>query len=91
MFGPNESRNVYADEPKRRALLCDAECARNRYIWRRLGYGGWDGRRVIGYDNERGKGDHRHYGSREEPYVFSTAEQMVTDFLDDVERVRSVK
>ena len=37
------------------------------------------GRRVIGYDNERGKGDHRHYGSREEPYEFSTAERMVAD------------
>ena len=52
---------------------------------------GRDGRRVIGYDNERGKGDHRHYGSREEPYEFSTAERMVADFLDDVERERSVK
>ena len=52
---------------------------------------GRDGRRVIGYDNERGKGDHRHYGSREEPYVFLTVERMVADFLDDVERERSVK
>jgi allantoicase len=52
---------------------------------------GRDGRRVIGYDNEWGKGDHRHYGSRKEPYAFSTAEQMVADFLDDVERERSVK
>jgi hypothetical protein len=52
---------------------------------------GREGRRVIGYDNERGKGDHRHYGSHEEPYVFSTAERMVADFLDDVERERSVK
>jgi hypothetical protein len=39
---------------------------------------------VIGYDNERGKSDHRHYGSREEPYACSTAERMVADFLDDV-------
>ena len=23
---------------------------------------GFPGRRLIGYDNERGKGDHRHYG-----------------------------
>ena len=46
------------------------------------------GQRIIGYDNERGKGDHRHYGNREEPYKFSTPEQMVADFLDDVERER---
>ena len=46
------------------------------------------GQRIIGYDNERGKGDHRHYGNREEPDEFSTPEQMVADFLDDVERER---
>ena len=31
-------------------------------------YFGRDGKRLVGYDNERGKGDHRHYGSVEEPY-----------------------
>jgi hypothetical protein len=46
------------------------------------------GQRIIGYDNERGKGDHRHYREREEPYAFSTPEQMVADFLDDVEPER---
>ncbi|MCL2829907.1 MAG: DUF6516 family protein [Betaproteobacteria bacterium] len=49
---------------------------------------GFSGERIIGYDNERGKGDHRHYREREEPYVFSTAERLVADFLDDVERER---
>jgi hypothetical protein len=50
---------------------------------------GRNGRRIIGYDNERGKGDHRHYGEREEPYGFTTAQRMVEDFLGDVERERS--
>ena len=27
---------------------------------------------VLRYDNERGKGDHRHVGTMEAPYVFST-------------------
>jgi len=27
-----------------------------------------DGKRVIGYDNERGKGDHRHLGKKQMPY-----------------------
>jgi hypothetical protein len=49
---------------------------------------GHDGQRIIGYDNERGKGDHRHYRDCEERYAFSTAEQLVADFLDDVERER---
>lgn len=43
-----------------------------------------NGERVIGYDNERGKGDHRHYGPREEPYTFTTPEKLVSDFLADV-------
>lgn len=43
-----------------------------------------DGVRVVGYDNERGKGDHRHYGAREEPYRFTTPEQLMQDFLNDV-------
>jgi len=44
--------------------------------------------RWVGYDNERGKGDHRHYGDREEPYLFSSPEALITDFLDDVRRMR---
>nr|WP_286208987.1 DUF6516 family protein [Azospirillum sp. A1-3] len=43
-----------------------------------------NGERVVGYDNERGKGDHRHYGPREEPYSFTSPEQLVMDFLADV-------
>lgn len=43
-----------------------------------------DGKRVIGYDDERGKGDHRHYRDREEPYFFTTPERLISDFLVDV-------
>jgi len=42
------------------------------------------GQRLVGYDNERGKGDHRHYGDREESYEFVSPEQLVMDFLSDV-------
>jgi hypothetical protein len=49
---------------------------------------GYPGRRVVGYDNERGKGDHRHFDAAEEPYVFSTVEALMADFLADVKRVR---
>ncbi|MFT4027519.1 MAG: DUF6516 family protein [Novosphingobium sp.] len=47
-------------------------------------YYGRKGERIVGYDNEAGKGDHRHYREREEPYSFSTAEQLMADFLADV-------
>ena len=46
------------------------------------------GERVIGYDNSEQKGDHRHYGSREEPYTFTTLRQLADDFLADVERFK---
>jgi hypothetical protein len=37
---------------------------------------------------ERGKGDHRRYGEREEPYDFKDVETLRPDFLADVRRVR---
>jgi Family of unknown function (DUF6516) len=46
------------------------------------------GVRLVGYDNEPGKGDHRHYEGIEEPYRFTTPEQLIRDFLADVRRVR---
>lgn len=49
---------------------------------------GTDGQRLIGYDNEAGKGDHRHYGEREEAYIWSGPRQLVRDFLTDVRRLR---
>lgn len=49
---------------------------------------GRHGRRLIGYDNERQKGDHRHVGALQESYVFSTVKTLVRDFLVDVERKR---
>jgi len=47
---------------------------------------GRDGVRMVGYDNERGKGDHKHIGELEAPYKFESAEKLVADFLADVER-----
>jgi len=36
------------------------------------------------YDNETGKGDHRHVGMEEKPYKFSSLERLVDDFWSDV-------
>lgn len=41
---------------------------------------------VLRYDNERGKGDHRHSGGREVPYAFTTMDQLMADFEADVTR-----
>ncbi len=38
----------------------------SKHIFKYSLYYGRDGKRLIGYDNEAGKGDHRRYGEREE-------------------------
>ncbi len=43
---------------------------------------------VLRFDNEAGKGDHKHVGDRQEPYAFTTPEQLVADFWQEVERWR---
>ena len=39
---------------------------------------------VLRYDNEAGKGDHKHLAGIEVAYVFSTLDQLVDDFWADV-------
>jgi uncharacterized protein DUF6516 len=46
-------------------------------------------KRVIGYDNERGKGDHRHYKDVETSYTFHSIERLLADFRADVEQERN--
>ncbi len=41
---------------------------------------------VLRYDNEVGKGDHRHYGDKESIYKFTTPDQLVADFQRDIAR-----
>jgi len=51
-------------------------------------YFGAKGVNRVRYDNERGKGDHRHIGEQEEDYVFTTLEKLLEDFQRDVENWR---
>lgn len=47
-----------------------------------------DGARcLVRYDNETGKGDHRHYDDHEQPYAFTTLEALLEDFQADVMRL----
>ena len=48
-------------------------------------YYGKDNKRLVGYDNESGKGDHKHIGEHEYPYRFINLEQLTKDFLLDVQ------
>ncbi len=41
---------------------------------------------VVRYDNEVGKGDHRHFNGRESTYNFKTPDKLIDDFQRDIAR-----
>jgi hypothetical protein len=43
---------------------------------------------VLRYDNEAGKGDHKHLGEVELAYSFSSPAQLLADFWPDVDQWR---
>ena len=54
----------------------------------RLYYGLGDGTCLVRFDNESGKGDHKHVSGREESYRFIDVEKLVADFLAEIEKAR---
>ena len=46
------------------------------------------GKRVIGYDNSEGKGDHRHYKDSEGLYQFKDLKTLVRDFYKDITKYK---
>jgi hypothetical protein len=48
-----------------------------------------DGERRVGYDNEAGKGDHKHVRGKEIPYRFKDVPTLIDDFLRDVKENES--
>ena len=46
------------------------------------------GRRALLYDNERGKGDHKHMEQNEVQYKFTTPEALLEDFWTEVDNWR---
>ena len=55
--------------------------------WRRAIYAA-DGVRGVGFDNDRGKGDHCHLHGWELPYMFTTVDALVGDFIAAVDAAR---
>jgi len=49
-------------------------------------YLGRGGECLVRYDNETGKGDHRHAGGKEMPYRFVSVAQLRRDFEADVRK-----
>jgi Family of unknown function (DUF6516) len=50
-----------------------------------------EGECVLRYDNETGKGDHRHWRNRETLYQFTDTETLLKDFRQDIETMRRQK
>lgn len=48
-----------------------------------------DGVRIVGFDNERSKGDHCHIDGKEAPYAFTSVDQLLEDFIAAVETRRA--
>ena len=63
------------------------EGSQHHYKYRLL-YG-YAGKRIVGYDNERPKGDHRHLDEVEEPFRFTGPENLIKEFIAEVTRRRS--
>lgn len=46
-----------------------------------------DGSCVLRYDNEAGKGDHRHLLGHQHPVVFEGVDRLLSAFLREIERI----
>ena len=44
------------------------------------------GLRLVGFDNELGKGDHLHIAGTEKPYSFTSLDQLLADFFTEVRK-----
>jgi hypothetical protein len=82
------TKRLYADGLIVQAFVWLLPCAvppsEHRYKYRL--FCGYKGRRLVGFDNERGKGDHKHVLSVETAYRFTTLENLLADFTVEIER-----
>jgi hypothetical protein len=49
------------------------------------------GKRLIGYDNAEGKGDHRHVRGNETAYSFKSLKKLWADFFKDIDAIKDGK
>ena len=50
-----------------------------------------DGVCMLRYDNEAGKGDHKHYGGVESAYLFTSPQNLLADFWRDVKNLENLR
>ena len=86
----HRSRFLYPDGALREMVLWQVPRSTHypRALKYRLYYGDALGNCLVRYDNERGKGDHRHLGNEETTYRYRDVESLVKDFLQDIQQIR---
>jgi hypothetical protein len=84
LFQQKESKDGYIREMVVWSLGNPVPGCRHLFKFR-LYFGTDNGECLVRYDNERGKGDHKHIRGTEFPYIFRTLEATFTDFLADIE------
>ncbi|MFV2057662.1 MAG: DUF6516 family protein [Thiohalomonadales bacterium] len=85
-----KDKYIYADGAIREMViwrLPESEKERPHGLKYRFYYG-YSDQCLVRYDNERGKGDHRHEADQETRYHFTSVEQLVQDFKVDIKRLR---
>jgi len=85
------SKLIYPDRAIREMVIWQlpkADDDRRHGLKYRLYYGDEDGKCLVRYDNEKGKGNHRHYCDKEESYHFVDVATLINDFQTDIDRLR---
>lgn len=85
------SKSLYPDGALREMVIWQLPTSteeRRYQLKYRLYYGDIQGKCFIRYDNETGKGDHRHYLDKEESYTFVSVEKLIADFQQDIDLLR---
>ena len=86
-----QEKYIYSDGAIREMILWQLPAKtpdRPHGLKYRLYYGLKDGTCIVRFDNESGKGDHKHVSGREEDYRFSNVETLVAEFLAEIEKAR---
>lgn len=86
LFREKQARDGYIREMVIRRLHSPVPGCRHPFKYRFF-FGTDAGTCLVRYDNERGKGDHKHLGDIEVPYPFRTLESAFADFLADIAAV----
>jgi len=85
------AKKIYPDGSVKEMViwrLPNASAERSHGLKYRLYYGTVDGTCLVRYDNETGKGDHRHIAGKEQQYRFSNVETLVADCQRYIDRIR---